>query len=285
MKQTWKLRTVFSIAVVVVLLPAGHAFAGSTVSLPRASVVANNRFTVATELGNGAVYVAPTSKVPTRRLTSVATQMWATTQIQGYSAVTLGFGQVTITKVANGTPTVKKLAAWVGLVKDTNVYHCPAMKPGQKSVRPPANSTANWAAVIVGDAPGSPAVVYTGIRAECGYQYPAQLVDATERISVAWHDTGSLKGQSLPIEFGMPTCASYVGSTSYGSKSSVTISIDISRNENASGMYCTAGPRTLTETIYLGKPGPGSTALLVTPSTTLKHGETGPVKEVRPPEV
>jgi hypothetical protein len=281
MKRLTILRTAFFIAVVVSMLPAAGAFAGSAVSPPSASVVANHRFVVATELGNGTVIVTPTSNVPTRRLTSAATQVWATTQVQGYSAVALGFGEVTITKVTNGMPTVKKLAAWVGLVKDSNVYYCPAMKPGHKNVRPPANSTANWAAVIVGDAPGSPAVVYMAVRADCGSLFPARLVLATERISVPWKATGPLKGQSLPVEFAMPTCASYIGPESNGSKSSVTISIDVLRNENASAMYCTASPSTLKKDIYLGRPGPGSSSPLVTKSTVIGHGPTGPVGEVR----
>ena len=281
MKQLTILRTAFFIAVVLSMLPAASAVASRAVSSPSASVVVNHRFVVATELGSGAVIVTPTSKVPTRLLTSAATQVWATTQIQGYSAVALGFGMVTITKVTNGMPTVKKLAAWVGLVKDSNVYHCPDIKPGHPLVIPPANSTANWAAVIVGDAPGSPAVVYMAVRAECGSLNSARLVLATEKISVPWKATGPLKGQSLPVEFAMPTCASYIGSESKGSKSSVTISIDVLRNENASAMYCTASPSALNKDVYLGRPRPGSSALLVTKSTAIRHGPTGPVKEVR----
>ena len=106
---------------------------------------------------------------------------------------------------------------------------------------------------------------------------------ATEKISVPWKATGPLRGQSLPVEFAMPTCASYIGSESKGSKSSVIISIDVLRNENASAMYCTTSPSAIKKDIYLGMPGPGSSALLVTKSMAIRHGPMGPVKEVRWP--
>ncbi len=152
------LTVVIVVAGLLVTSTPRHAAAISRVDvarldLPTANSVVGNRFVKTVKLDRGLLTVTPVSRRvrPRMKASAAATQIWSTEAIMGAHPVAFRFGSVTITLRARGVRPVRHLLAWVGFVSEA-----------------------------VGDASGSPAVVYTARRAICGFAVqPARVTRAT----------------------------------------------------------------------------------------------------------
>ncbi len=211
----------------------------------------------------------------------MATQIWATSQILGYRPQALGFGVVTITKHAPGVPPITRLPAWVGFATVSGIaFSCPSMvlRPHAPAIVPPVS--AGDAAVVVGVARGSPAVVYKARSAPCDTLLPSSLTRASEAFSIPWVPLGPITGELLRVEAVLPVCGSYAGTASGGSAAAMTVTLYAVVPEGEPGSHC-GGGRVVSETILLGPgPVPGAPPPLVSPSTSILHGATGPERVV-----
>jgi hypothetical protein len=147
--------------------------------------VIDGRFTASYELDGGGLLVNPVSAsyVAQRNLASVRTQAWATSQVSPLAPYVVGLGKVTITRHDRGVQQVRNLVAWVALAKSSEVSSCTAFTPPPPKVQPPSDG---WSAVVIGDATGSPAVVYQSASIFCNRLGHTVVEPATEVISTPW---------------------------------------------------------------------------------------------------
>lgn len=224
-------------------LEYGPLATGPGLVLPSTVVVANRsvrhgRFVDTVELDGGAFSIspAPASMRTPSNASAVANEVWATSQLQGYSkrwpaarSSSFGYGIVTITRNESGVQVITKQAAWVGLARETAVYYCPleSGSPSTKQLLKRAPSS-GLAAVVVGQPAGSPALVYIARSVRCGRLYPASLTNAVEQFSLAWSMVGTVGTSEVALEVTPPPCGRIVGhavsvTTHAGSLSLVTI--------------------------------------------------------------
>lgn len=147
--------------------------------------VHRGRFTAPFELDGGGLQVLPVAPgyVPRRTLASVRAQAWATSQIAPFAPYVVGLGMVTITRGAAAVRPVHGLIAWVALAKSSSFTSCTAFTPPPPKVQPPSGG---WSAVVIGDATGSPAVVYQSATIVCNRLVHTSVEPATEVISTPW---------------------------------------------------------------------------------------------------
>ena len=147
--------------------------------------VHDGRFTASFKLDGGGLLVLPVaaSYVPQRNLASVRTQAWATSQIAPFAPYVVGLGRVTIIRRTKGVPLVRNQVAWVALAKSSDLYSCTAYTPPTPKVHPPSDG---WSAVVIGDAPRSPSVVYQSASIVCNRYQHTTAAPATEVISTPW---------------------------------------------------------------------------------------------------
>jgi hypothetical protein len=133
----------------------------------------HGRFTQDFTLDNGAMKVrpAPKSMKPTRTDSEAATEVWATSGVASTQRRFVGFGLATITIRVKGVPTVRNLQAWIGVTYSNESRSCTAMSGTPKKLTPPHSN--GYAAVILGDRRGNPAVVYTVAADVCDRYRPA----------------------------------------------------------------------------------------------------------------
>ena len=166
------------------VIDAGASTSGpsSQVQLPRGPI-ANSRFVKTFTLDKGTFTVTPATR-PARfkDKRSEMNEMWATEEVGGYRAIAVGLGSVTISRNVMGVPKVFRLRAWVGLVH-AGASYCPMMTTIPKSPHLPSSG---WAAVVIGDEPGSPDVVYQAETFHCAKFFPSSVQFAHEVLSVPW---------------------------------------------------------------------------------------------------
>jgi len=197
----------------------------------------HGRFTQSFTFDNGAMRVrpAPKSMKPTRTESEAATEIWATSGVASTQRRFIGFGLATITIRVKGVPAVKSLPAWIGVTYSNGIRSCPAMSGTPKKLSPPHSD--GYAAVILGDRRGSPAVVYTAAADVCDKYRPASVQDALEMWSVPW--TYSRSGV---VAVHYPSCAKwYSTAAGFSPKSGLTITEFVTQAEDPAEMprgYC-----------------------------------------------
>jgi len=214
----------------------GQQFKKTGASAVTESLVRNHRIQYKFQLDGGAFTVTPppaSMKIPAN-LHAIGSEMWATSQLEGYSpqragrTTVIGFGIVTITDHVKGIPVITKTPAWVGLAHENVTYHCPIQTGGQSakelSMQAPSSGSA---AVVIGQS-FSPAEVYIAKSVRCGRLYAAELSNATEKLSLPWTMTGKLGPTKVALEVTPPPCGRIVGDAvaatwRSGSLTSVTI--------------------------------------------------------------
>ncbi|MHB1087858.1 MAG: hypothetical protein ACYC19_03725 [Acidimicrobiales bacterium] len=202
------------------------------------SRVRNDRFLKTITLDGGAFSVspAPASMKTPSNAAAVAREIWATSQLQGYSkwsshrrSPSFGYGIVTLTRTEAGVQVITKEAAWVGLAHETATYYCPLETGAQSTTqllhRAPSSGLA---AVAVAEPSGTPAVVYVARTVRCGRLYPAVVTNATEQFSLSWRVVGGVGGSEVALDVTPPPCGHITGNavsatTHSGSLSSVSI--------------------------------------------------------------
>jgi len=249
---------------------------------PSRAKVVHNRFVSTVELDGGVVTIrpAPRGLKPKTSEAGVATQIWATSEVTSYRPQAFGFGLVTITKQAAGVPEVRDLPAWVGLASVSQVaFSCPAMITPPTRPDPPL-PTPGDAAVVVADAKGGPAVVYRARSSPCASVVAASLTNALETVSVPWTALGPVVSELLNVRAAVPGCGAISGIGAGGSASAMTVTTSALVPESPVAMSCVP-VRFVDMTVDLG-PGdaPGAPPPLVTPTTEILHGATGPVRVV-----
>lgn len=265
---------------------------GAASSSPSTHDVVHGRFVKSVMLDGGVVTVtpAPASVKPTMDLRTISTVIWTTSQIAGYRQQVLGFGLVTITKHFGSIKSIRNLPAWIGFATvKGDATSCPAMPSGRELPKLPPLPSAGEAVVVVGDVPAPanaaftspPAVDYVARSAPCGALMNSMLEVATEQVSVPWVQNGPLRGSDLHVTVSPPACGWLSGSSSSGSARSVTVSIDGQIPEQLLEAFCPR-PAKVNEVIHLGPPSsPGAPPPLVTSTTRILHGQTGPIRATR----
>jgi len=165
--------------------------------------VHDGRFTAPFKLDGGGLLVVPVaaSYVPQRNLASIRAQAWATSQIAPFAPYVVGLGRVTITRGPAGVRRVRNLVAWVALAKNSGVYSCTEFTPAPPKAHPPSDG---WSAVVLGDAIGSPAVVYQSASIACNRLGHTVVEPAAEVISTPWTLT------SGGVVATVPSCATFI---------------------------------------------------------------------------
>jgi hypothetical protein len=179
-----------------------------------AADVSGHRFVHPFELDGGGLLVLPPPRSyrATRSARSVEQEAWATSQLAG-EPVPVGLGIVTITRHVHGIPVVRRLIAWVALAAESEFC---GLAITSFLAHPPSLPSPGWSAVVIGDAPRTPALYYQSAQAPCGVVAPTSVQRAIEVLSVPWRLAGG------SVETRVPTCSKVYGSNFGSTRTSTT---------------------------------------------------------------
>jgi hypothetical protein len=248
--------------------------------LPSATSVVRGRYVSTVRLDRGTLGVSPPGAIsPPRFSRAVAMREFSSdARLEGYHAITFGYGIATITKHTNGIARITRLPAWVGFAQSTGAYNCPAF--GSGSPRPPTPPWSGYAALVIGAKNGSPAVNYVARSEACNSVAPASLSSASETVSVPWSAIGPVDNGTVAVQATVPPCGGVAGISAGGSASSMTISIGAVVPDV---LHHCHGPKLVKETVVMDPAGgPGAPPQLVSGTTAILHGRLGPVTMVQP---
>ena len=201
-------------------------------------IIVNGLFAKPFELEGGVLTIMPVGKnyKPVRPIGYVASQAWSTSQVAGERAGLIGLGIVTISKSYQGASSVKHLVAWVALMDTTQqVAYCPVMP--HPLTHYPKLPSPNQSAVVIGDALGSPAVVFNSSRVGCGVLQPARAVNATEVVSVPW----TFRAGSVAVD--VPACASFWSDGFGSTRTSTSFYYEVIEHEAQASVESLVVPR------------------------------------------
>ena len=202
---------------------------------PGRAQVVGGRFTSTVKLDGGVLTIRPAPKRLMHESGEAAaeTKAWATGNVMGDRAVAFGFGLVSVAQRSAGVPKVTDLPAWVGLVyADGATFSCPAALGGSERTKLPPLPSDGYAAVVIGDEKGSPAVVYRARSEACGTVVKSNLTNVLESISVPWIPNGVLVSELLSVQVDLPSCSGIEGISTGGSAAAMTITIDARARES-----------------------------------------------------
>jgi len=181
--------------------------ATTVVTNPAKAVVVNGRFTTTVVLDGGVITItpAPTTTIPTRGFGAVKAEIWASTELQGFKSQTVGFGIVTVTVGSKTALPIAQIPAWVGFANGNATNVC--LTHGGKVKSFHSNGEA---AVVIGDATGSPAAAY--VPPGCGLPDRSGVTVPTEVTSVPWTLVGAVSANGFThFRFTAPRCAAVGG--------------------------------------------------------------------------
>jgi hypothetical protein len=249
-------------------------------SLPAATSVANGRFISPVQLDDGTLRVEPPGPGEHPRLSEAeATKIWATSTLAGYRAGSPGFGMVTINLRQAGVPSVTSLLAWIAFAM-ANAASCPAetVPTGPTTTQLDLPSS-GYAAVVIGAAIGTPAVVYTARSSTCGFPPTGPTVTtASEVVSIPWVALGTVQAGELAVRASVPSCGTYRGASVGGNAKSLTVTL-LAVVPDVAHECPVVQP--VTESVQVGPPNaPGAPPPVVSPSTLIGHGSLGAIRAV-----
>ncbi len=261
-------------------------------NLVSASDVVNGRFVKTVWLDGGVLRVTPAPKSlhPTVTYSQMTTTIWATSQIEGYRKVVMGFGLVSLTKHNATVKATKNLPAWVGMATTKgDAFSCPA-RPGTTPLPNLALLPSSGLAAVVNGFTGpmnrsrvstSPSTfVYVAKSAPCGYLVKPRLTVATEQVSVPWTQDGPVTNGVLRVKAGPLGCGTVQGYSVSGNRHSVTVTVQGLVPEYLLYEYCPM-TRPVNVVVRLEAPSPGSPPSLVTSTTKILHSKIGPIRATR----
>ena len=165
-----------------------------------ASVV-GGRYVDRFELDNGALVIDPIALNyrTVRTLSAVTIQAWATSQISGFEPLSLGLGRVTIRDRFRGFPRIRHLVAWIALAYVSgNSRFCAFEGSHFHSQSIKGLFSPGTSAVVIGDALGSPALVFQSKGFVCGRITARNVSTASEVLSVPWRYKHGQVSVTLP---------------------------------------------------------------------------------------
>lgn len=236
--------------------------------------VVSHRFVHPFELDGGGLRVLPPppSYRSHRTVGSVEQEALATWQIGGLP-VPVGLGVVTITRHVHGIPVVRRLIAWIALGEESGIWSCGAFVRYPR--HPLALPSPDWVAVVIGDAPHTPALYYQSASDHCGPVVPTSVQRATEIVSVPWTLVNGT------VEADVPTCSTVYGSDFSFTRISTTFQhLVLVTESNDTSNSAIAVPRGCSRHQWLNlsaDPEAGG----VGPSTI--HGPIGPLSQIGTP--
>lgn len=241
--------------------------ATTVVTNPAKAVVVNGRFTTTVVLDGGVITITPAPKatVATRGFAAVKAQIWASAQLGGFKAQTVGFGIVTVTVTSKTTQSIAQIPAWVGFANGNATNVC--LTHGTKVKSFHSNGEA---AVVIGDAAGSPAAAY--VPPGCGLTQRSGVTVPTEVTSEPWTLVGSVSATGLThFRFTAPRCAAVGGiaNTSAAGQTTVKLIADINLQTVAN-----CAPTSFTLPLKVRSKATNSSTF------RLVHGPTGAVRQV-----
>jgi hypothetical protein len=241
--------------------------ATTVVTNPAKAIIVNGRFTTTVVLDGGVITVTPAPKatVSTRGFAAVKAEIWASAQLQGFRAETVGFGIVTVTVTSKAVQTIAQIPAWVGFANGNITKVC--LTHGKKIKSFHSNGEA---AVVIGDATGSPAAAY--VPPGCGLTQRSGVTVPTEVTSEPWTLVGSVSATGLThFRFTAPSCAAVGGiaDASAAGQTTVKLIADINLQTVAN-----CAPTSFTLPLKIrSKTTNGATFRLI-------HGPTGAIRQV-----
>lgn len=177
---------------------------------------------------------------------------------------------------------MSELPAWIGFGTRADVaYNCPMMRSPPTAPAPPLVRRAKRRSSLGMHRGRRPSSTRPAVPCATDWLLPGSP-NALEEISIPWVALGPLNRELLSIQAMMPRCGGLMGVGTGGSAAAMTVTVYAIVPEDSSHAGC-APANTIDETIALGPgPIPGAPPPLVSTSTAILHGTTGPVRVVGP---
>jgi hypothetical protein len=232
------------------------------------ALVSNGR--ISTELHLGGLTIAPasTSVQPRVSATQMASELWATTALQGQTEVAFGFGDITLNVSQDGAPKLRNVPVWVAIATS---------KPCSATSACSASAIASLPLTVVVSGYGLPnSERTTGTPIAFTYQTGGKnstakprLLAAIEQVSVAWVQDGRVSNGGLHITAAGVPCGALNGYSLTTNTNGTTLTIKGLVPESTIGDYC-AFSAAVSKVIPLRGASAGA--------TTIHHAPTGPIQ-------
>jgi hypothetical protein len=256
------------VAVAGVQLVGVTTSSAGTVTNPKLASVSHGGFTSMVVLDGGVITIrpAPATTKTVLNLGEASAKIWASSQLVGFTAQTLGYGYVTIKDAPLSEPPVNNVLGWVGFANGNASGACTTNKA--KKFR-----SNGEAAVFIGDASTSGAVSY--VPPGCGFPDRAGLRIPSEIVSVPWVKVGTANGRGIvTFRTASAQCGAIEGSARPSGSGAVAVQLF---TETPDWAASTCSSTILSTGVPVARTGAKANVL------RLLHGGIGPVREVVAP--
>jgi len=246
---------------------AGATYGVATRSMA-AALVSGDRISTVLRL-EGLTISPPSSSTKSRvSATQMASELWATTALQGQTKVALGYGNITLNLARDGAPKLHSVPVWVAIATS---------KPCGATSACSASAIASLPLTVVVSGYGLPnSERTTGLPIAFTYKNGGKnstakprLLAAIEQVSVAWVQDGRVSNGSLHITAAGVSCGALNGYNLATNTNGTTLTVKGLIPESTLGYFCTASIA-----VSKGIPLRGASA----GATTIHHAPTGPMQ-------
>jgi hypothetical protein len=195
----------------------------------------------------------------------MASELWATTALQGQAKVAFGYGDITLNLSQNGAPKLHSVPVWVAIATS---------KPCTATSACNASAIASLPLTVV--VSGYPSDTLTGLSFAFTYKNGGKnsttkprLLAAIEQVSIAWVQDGRVSNGNLHITAAPVPCGALDGYSLTTNTNGTTLTVKGLIPESTFGDYCAlsvAGRKVI--------PLRGASA----GATTIHHAPTGPIQ-------
>jgi hypothetical protein len=246
---------------------AGATYGVATRSMA-AALVSSGRISTVLRL-DGLTITPPSSSTKSRvSETQMASELWATTALQGQTEVALGYGNITLNLSQDGAPKLHGVPVWVAIATS---------KPCSATSACNASAIASLPLTVVVSGYGLPnSERTTGLPIAFTYKTGGKnssakprLLAAIEQVSVAWVQDGRVSNGSLHITAAPVSCGALYGYSLTTNTIGTTLTVKGLIPESTLGDFCTVSVA-VSKVIPLRGASAGA--------TTIHHAPTGPIQ-------
>jgi hypothetical protein len=246
---------------------AGATYGVATRSMA-AALVSKGRISTVLRL-DGLTIAPPSSSTKSRvSATQMASELWATTALQGQTEVAFGYGNITLNLSQNGAPKLHSVPVWVAIATS---------KPCSATSACNASAIASLPLTVVVSGYGLPnSERTTGVPIAFTYKNGGKnstakprLLAAIEQVSVTWLQDGRVSNGNLHITVAAVPCGALNGYSLTTNTNGTTLTVKGLIPESTLGDFCTVS-------VAVSKVIPLRGASAST--TTIHHAPTGPMR-------
>jgi hypothetical protein len=241
---------------------------GTATRIMAAAIVSKGRISTELHLDGLTIIPPSTSLEPRVSAAQMASELWATTALQGQTEVALGYGDITLNVLQRGAPKLRNVPVWVAIATS---------KPCGATSECSASEIASLPLTVVVSGYGLPnSERTTGVPIAFTYKNGGKnsttkprLLAAIEQVSDTWLQDGPITNGSLHITAAAVPCGALNGYSLTSNTNGTTLTVKGLIPESTLGDFCAVSVA-VSKVIPLRGAGAGA--------TMIHHAPTGPIQ-------